>query len=176
MTARAEASQKYSINGRPSQVGYYVKHTVGFSSGQLTEFKGTILLSNDKKSLEALELTIDTDSLSTYNEEREKGLKGEDFLNTALYPQITIKSKKINKDNLTAEVTIRGKSKEVTFEYGYYGVETADGVERAKVAVRGKLDRRDFGADYNVKSEKTGKDMLGTEFEITLYLMASPEN
>ncbi|MGE0268832.1 MAG: YceI family protein [Candidatus Omnitrophota bacterium] len=170
MAVRAGASQKYSVSGQPSQIGYYVEHTVGFSSGQFMGFEGTILLSNDQKSLESVDVTIDADSLSTYNAEREKGLKGEDFLNVENYPQIMIKSKKITKDKITADVTVRGKTKEIVFDYGYYGVRMEEGSEMTMVAMKGSIDRRDFGVDYNVKSEKTGKDMLGTEFEITLYL------
>lgn len=176
LPVRAQAAQQYTVDGAPSQVGYYVEHVVGFSSGQFLKFNGTVQLSNDNKSLEKLELTVDVDSLSTYDEERDHGLKGPDFLNAAQYPQFVIKSSKVSKDKLTAQVTIRGITKEAVFDYTFYGVQMVEGAPRALLVLQGKLDRRDFGADYNVQSEKTGKDLLGTEFEVTLHLMAAPEN
>jgi polyisoprenoid-binding protein YceI len=175
LPVRAQAAQQYTVDGAPSQVGYYVEHVVGFSSGQFLKFNGTVQLSNDNKSLEKLELTVDVDSLSTYDEERDHGLKGPDFLNVEQYPQFVIKSSKISKDKVTAQVTIRGITKEAVFDYTFYGVETVEGAPKALLVLQGKLDRRDFGADYNVQSEKTGKDLLGTEFEVTLHLMAAPE-
>jgi len=175
LPAAAAHAGTFKVDGKPSQVGYYVEHVVGFSTGQLLKFTGTVQLSNDNKTLEQLELTIDADSLSTYDEERDHGLKGPDFLDVAQYPQFVIKSTKISKDKVTAQVTIRGITKEAVFDYAFYGVQTVEGAPRALVVLQGKLDRRDFGAVYNVQSEKTGKDLLGTEFEITLHLMAAPE-
>lgn len=73
-------------------------------------------------------------------------------------------------DKLTADLTIRGVMKTVTFEYAFHGTgKDQFGNTKTGVSLRGKISRKDFGMDYNLKAQD-GKDILGDEVEILVEL------
>lgn len=168
----ARADKVYEIS-KPSTINYYVKHTIGFSTGEFLDFDGSVVLGDNNKKIKSVTVHIKTSSLSTYIKEKEEGLKGEQFLNVKKYPEITIESKKIRKDKIIAKVTALGQTKEVSFKYFNYGIVSVQGVPTVMIGMQGVIDRTAFGMKYNVASDRTDKDMLGTDFQVTLRLDAA---
>ena len=165
------AAYEFEIDDKMSSITYYVEHVVGFNAGVFEDFDGTIRMSEDYKQVEAIEINIDVDSLQSDNAEKDAFVKTAQFFDVKEYPTIHIKSRKFKKNKMIADVTIKGITKEVSFDYRNHSISYMDDDKLwSMVAVQGTIDRKDFGIDYNVASEESGRDMLGTEFEVTMHL------
>ena len=85
-----------------------------------------------------------------------------DFFDAANYPKLTFVSKSVNKksDNeyeVTGDITIRGTKKEIKLNVTYNGtVKGFGGVEVAGFEITGKLNRFDFGLQWNTLTEVGG--------------------
>lgn len=100
-------------------------------------------------------VTIHAASLTTGSEQRDGHLKGADFLDVEHYPEIvfTLKSIKEARDNfaVTADLTIRGVTKEITLDYEHNG-SVIDPYGNTKVGgtLTGSINRSDWGLVWNV--------------------------
>jgi polyisoprenoid-binding protein YceI len=69
---------------------------------------------------------IDTASVNSNHAERDKHLRGEEFLDVAKFPKATFVSKKVEpvgdgKAKIVGDLTLRGVTKEVTIDAEYIG-------------------------------------------------------
>jgi polyisoprenoid-binding protein YceI len=100
-------------------------------------------------------VTIQSASITTGSEMRDGHLKGADFLDVENYPEIvfTIKSIKGDGDNfkVTADLTIKGVTKETTLDYEHNG-SVVDPYGNTKVGgtLTGSINRSDWGLTWNV--------------------------
>jgi polyisoprenoid-binding protein YceI len=89
-------------------------------------------------------------------------LKSADFFNSEKHPKMTFVSKSIKKVSdhemkVTGNLTLRGVTKEITLDVIYNGtVAGFGGVEVAGFEVRSKLNRFDFGLQWNALTEAGG--------------------
>ncbi len=118
-----------------------------------------------------LYLTADVASITTNNEQRDAHLRAADFFGTEQYPELSFRSTKIEKAGtdeftLLGELTLKGITKPVTLNVEFSGV-TKDpwGGERAGFIVTGKINRSDWGINFNGVLE-TGGVMLSEEVKI----------
>ena len=129
LSSAAFSAETYQIDtkGMHASIEFKIKH-LGYSwlKGRFNDFSGSI--SYDEKSPESsnVQVTINTASLDSNHAERDKHLRGEDFLNVSKYPTATFKSTKVvAKDNGQADImgtlTLNGVSKEVTLEANEIG-------------------------------------------------------
>lgn len=100
-----------------------------------------------------LKVVIDVNSLYTANKKRDDHLRGPDFFNAKQFPRITFESTKVKKKGdgveITGNLTIKGKTKKVTFPMEKVG-EGKDPWGNHRTGYEGSLtvDRMDFGVDY----------------------------
>ena len=166
-------AKDFTIDDSMGSVSVHIEHEVGFNTGVFQKFSGTLSYSDDLSKVTAFDLVIDAASLQTFNDDKDEYLKTEEFLNVKQFPTITIKSKKIGKDSVSAEVTILGKTKKINFEFHNYGIQKNKSGQSVAIAVfQGVINRRDFGIDYNVRSRKTNKELLGYEINLIVHLNA----
>ena len=164
----------YEIDGPSSSVSFIEKHTIGFNSGVIQSFTGTLDFDEKEFLLKQVSLDLHLESLTTFNEARDQLLKSQEFLNVANFSQARIISGKIENGKVNVSVTVLGKTKEYVWDYYVIGLKKS--VEGSKPAVAlsltGAINREDFGVDYNVKSEQ-GQNLLGTEIEFYINLTAN---
>jgi polyisoprenoid-binding protein YceI len=106
-TARSHAS-----------INFRIKH-LGFSwlTGRFDDFSGTFAYDDAKPEASKVKVEINTESVNSNHAERDKHLRGKDFLDTANYPKAVFESTavKMNGDKATivGNLTLRGVTKEV---------------------------------------------------------------
>jgi len=109
-TARAHAS-----------INFRIKH-LGFSwlTGRFDNFAGTFSFDEANPAASKVKVEIDTDSVNTNHGERDKHLRGKDFLDTAKFPKATFESTSVvvngDKATITGNLTLHGVTKEIVIE------------------------------------------------------------
>jgi len=167
-------AEEWNIDKAHSSIGFSVRHlVVSKTRGDFDEFTG--MMNFDGKNLEAgsVEFTIQTTSIDTDNEDRDKHLRSDDFFNVEKFPEMVFKSKKIVKGDgdsfkLIGDLTIRDVTKEVTFEVEFNGVVTDPwGGTRAGFSAESTIDRKDFNITWS-KTLDGGGLVVGDDVKITV--------
>ena len=124
-----------------------------------------------------VEAVLDTKSIDTGVEDRDKHLRSADFLDVENYPTITFKSTKVELDGdssakVYGDLTVRGVTREVVLDVDYLGQNT-DPWGGTRVGFEGstKINREDFGLTWNVALE-TGGVLVGKDIKINLDVEA----
>lgn len=122
IAAPAMASDKYAIDPQHAWVTFKVNHA-GWSNahGLFQKVDGTIDFDKQDVTKSSINLTIDTNSISTNFAQRDSDLKSPDFLNADEFPQITFKSTSVQKTGdktgkVTGDLTLAGVTKPVTLD------------------------------------------------------------
>ncbi|WP_053972169.1 YceI family protein [Mangrovimonas sp. ST2L15] len=164
------ANTTWAIDPTHSEIGFKVKHLM------ISNVKG--FFTNYQASIEGEDLTkspvnvqIESSSISTNNTDRDNHLKSADFFDTENFPTITFKSqsfKKINDNTykLSGILTIKDVSKEIELDVDYGGTNKDPwGNEKLALEVTGKINRKDFGLNWNAALE-TGGVLVGDEVKL----------
>lgn len=169
------AAGTYTIDQVHSDVSFKVRHLVSKTSGQFTDFDGTIVADFENLDASSVAFNIKAASIDTKNEDRDKHLRSGDFFDVATYPEITFTSSKITKSGpqsfaVTGTLTMHGVSKTVTLPVTFLGeVKDPWGNTKAGFEIETKIDRKDYGIIWN-KALDAGGMILGDEVEITINL------
>ncbi len=171
------ASEK-PISGKPlifkidpvhSSINFKVRHLVSVVTGSFTKFEGTIEIHPDPADSRT-EVIIDAASVNTHNEKRDGHLKSEDFLDVQHFTQIKFKSKRVVRDQVFGDLTIRGLTRETVLTFVMNGgMLDAEGKKRLGFSATTKIDRSVFGILYN-KTLPTGQPLIGDEVPIEIFL------
>jgi polyisoprenoid-binding protein YceI len=120
----------------------------------------------------AVEVTIQTASVRTHNEQRDNDLRSSNFLEVDTYPTITFKSTKIeslggDRYTMTGDLTIKGTTKPVTLNGVIYGEFNDPRMgHRIGYSAEGKINRRDFGMTFSVMLD--GKWIVSDEIQLLI--------
>lgn len=151
----AQAADTYQIDPVHSSVMFKVRHlNVTDFYGRFDDVTGTVTLDPSSASGNSLSLEVKSDSIDTHNEKRNQDLRGPDFLNVKQFPTIAFKSTKVEKAgddayNVTGNLTFRGVTKPVTFEFKKIGEGRGMKDEyRAGGETQFTIRRGDFGMTY----------------------------
>ena len=170
----------YTIDQAHSNVSFKVRHLVSKTAGQFNDFNGTIVADFADLDASSVAFTIQTASIDTENEDRDKHLRSEDFFDVGTYPEITFVSKKITKSGentfaVTGTLTMHGVAKTVTLPVTFLGEGPSPwGGRVAGWEIQTTLDRKDYGIIWN-KALDAGGMILGDEVEITINLETKSE-
>lgn len=158
MTQAHGAAYKVDIKGAHAFVQFKVKH-LGYSwlLGEFNSFNGEFSWDAKKPLDSSINMTIDTTSLDSNHAERDKHLKGKDFLNVKKFPSAKFQSTEFtlsdNADNynVTGDLTLKGITRSITFEVEKIG-EGRDPWGGYRVGFEGevKLKLSDYGINYNL--------------------------
>src|SRR3989449_6092379 len=89
-----------------STVGFSVKHMVATTvRGQFTRFSSTVDWNRDDPAKSSVELKVDPSSINTNNEKRDGHLKSADFFDVQGCPDMSFRSRKIDKSGDKYKVT-----------------------------------------------------------------------
>jgi polyisoprenoid-binding protein YceI len=123
------AAAEYLIDtkGGHASINFRVQH-LGFSwlTGRFDTFSGAFRYDEKNPSASAISVTIDTTSVNSNHAERDKHLRGADFLDVASFPQATFVSKSVTADGngkavIEGDFTLRGITKPVAITASYIG-------------------------------------------------------
>jgi polyisoprenoid-binding protein YceI len=167
------ATTKWVLDPTHSQLGFKIKHLMITNvSGLFKNFQAEVETNDTDFSTAQISLTADMESISTNNEQRDAHLRNADFFEVEKYPELKFRSTKIEKTNsdtfaLYGELTLKGVTKPVKLQVEYNGVAKDPwGGERAGFVITGKINRSDWGVNFNGVLE-TGGVMLGEEVRIS---------
>ena len=164
------ADYKIDAEGAHASINFKIKH-LGYSwlTGRFDSFSG--MFSYDAANPEAsrIQVEIDTASLDSNHAERDKHLKGGDFLDADSFPAATFVSsayKVIDENNgeISGELTLHGVSQTITFPVEKIGEgEDPWGGYRAGFSGKTSLKLSDYGINYNLGP-------ASTEVELALHI------
>jgi polyisoprenoid-binding protein YceI len=167
----ANAADTYKVDPVHSSVGFSVRH-MGVSNvkGHFDDFAGSLVL--DKGSIQAANATIQVKSVNTGIERRDNHLRTADFFEAAKYPEITFKTKKVEKAGdqtiLIGDFTMRGVTKELRLPVTLSGpVKDPQGNMRIGLEAKTTVSRKEYGMKFNAVMESGGL-MVGDDVTIEI--------
>jgi polyisoprenoid-binding protein YceI len=154
---RVPVADAFGVDGVHSSVMFRVKHqNVAFFYGRFNTVSGSFNLDEANPAASSVEITIDTESIDSANEGRDKHLKSPDFFSTKEFPTMTFKSTSVESKGekkylVKGDLTLKGVTKaiEVTIE------DTGRGAGRGGAKIAGiesvfTIKRSDYGMNYMV--------------------------
>jgi len=161
---------KWAIDPTHSEITFKVKHLmISNVKGEFRTFQANI--DGEDFTNSTISANIDASSISTNNNDRDTHLKSPDFFEVEKYPVITFVStsiKKVDDDEfkLVGDLTIKGTTEEITLDTEFGGfMKDPYGNEKAGFSINGKLNRKDFGLNWNAALEAGGV-MVANEIKI----------
>lgn len=172
MAATTVSAADYVIDteGAHAFVQFKIKH-LGYSwlLGRFNTFEGNFSYDEAAPEKSAITIDIKTNSIDSNHAERDKHLKGKDFLDVAKFPDSSFKSTGFvpSKDAsdghygvISGDFTLRGVSKNISFPIQKIG-EGKDPWGGYRVGFEGKttLKLSDYGISYNLGPASTHVDI-----------------
>jgi polyisoprenoid-binding protein YceI len=165
-------AQNKKINVEKSKINWVGKKLTGEHSGTINFKEGTLVFQKNK--LKGGSFTVDMNSINTtdltgdYKKNLDGHLKADDFFGVEKHPTAKLDFKLISDNgdgtyNVTADLTIKGITKPITFVIAVKGNSAV-----AKLNV----DRTKYDIKYKSKNffENLGDNVINDEFELTVNL------
>ncbi|WP_249869966.1 YceI family protein [Oceanobacillus saliphilus] len=173
----------WTVDPVHSEVGFSVKHMmISKAKGTFDKFDAVIETNVEDLTDAKVEVTIETASVNTRNEDRDNHLRSADFFDSETYPTMNfaatdIKKKSANEYEVNGDLTIKGTSKPVTLDVTFEGQskDPMGGNIVAGFSGKTSINRKDFGLTWNAAVE-TGGVLVGEDvkihFELELHKQA----
>ena len=175
------APQTYVVDRAHSEADFSVRHMMSKVSGKFDDFSGSVSLDRANPSASSVEFTIKTASINTGNPDRDKHLRTPDFFDAEKNPEIRFKSTAVapsktkNVYDVTGDLTMHGVTKRVTLPVEFLGFQKDPwGHERAGFALETKLNRKDYGINWN-KALDNGGLYIGDDITVSINLETLPK-
>jgi polyisoprenoid-binding protein YceI len=170
-----QSSGTWSVDAVHSTVEFRVRHMlVNTVRGWFRDFEGMIVTGENPSVVG----TIEVESIETMNGDRDAHLRSRDFFDSSNYPEIAFVADEltVNGDDtrfsLGGALTIKGITRRIVLEGEHRGtVVDPDGRERIALALRGRIDRSDFGLRWSPMLEAGGL-LVGEDVDLSLDVAA----
>lgn len=165
----------YRIDPDHSTIGFKIRHLVSQTQGTFGQFEGLLDYDPGHPEGSKAEAAIQAASIDTNVPARDKHLRSADFFDVEKFPTITFKSTELTdatqeSAKLHGILNMHGVEKTVVIDLAIHGVgKDPWGNVRAGFTGTVKLNRRDFGLDWN-KALETGGFLVGDEVDVTLEI------
>jgi polyisoprenoid-binding protein YceI len=182
LTGGSAVAAEWQIDPAHSSAQFSVKHMmVSTVRGNFQKVSGTVSLDDQDVTKSSVEVTIDAASIDTREPKRDAHLKSPDFFDVAKYPTLTFKSTKIEKAGkdkfkVTGELTMHGQTHPVMLlvEGPTAPIKTPWGTVTRGVSATGKLNRKDWGLNWN-KAIEAGGVLVGDEVQLQIDAEMGPK-
>lgn len=163
----------WTLDNAHSEIGMTVRHA-GISKVRAVfdEASATLQVAEDGTS--DVNAAVKAESFNSKNADRDAHVRGADFLDAENHPELTFVAtgfKPAGEEfELTGDLSIRGVTKEVTFEVEFGG-QAVDpfGATRAGFSASTAISRKEFGLTWNAALEAGGV-LVGDKVSIDLEL------
>ena len=166
----------YEIDPAHSQATFSVRHMmIATVKGQFKVISGTLHIDEQNPQNSAVDAQADAASIDTRDANRDAHLRSADFFDAEKYPTINFKSTKVehvsgDEYKVTGDLTMHGITKPVVFDAEYQGKgKDPWGNERAALAAKSKINRKDWGLNWNQGLEAGGV-LVSEEVKIEIDL------
>jgi polyisoprenoid-binding protein YceI len=169
----------FSVDSAHSNIGFSVPIAGGLASvsGKFGQFTVNLQFDETDITKSTVEATIKADSINTGIAGRDNHLKTADFFDVAKYPDITFKSKKVEKKGkvniLIGDFSMHGVTKEISFPFemlgNCYDKKAKTVTPPCGFMANFKINRTDFGINYGRKDDP---NFIGNMIDINLHLLA----
>ena len=166
----------WQIDSAHSQIQFSVKHMmISTARGTFDRFSGTVEADEQNPTAATVTVQIEAASINTRDEKRDGHLRSPDFFNAAEYPYLTFTSTRVERldettGKLYGELTIRDVTRPVVLDVEYAGMAKSPwGTTSAGFSATTKINRKDFGLNWNVALE-TGGWLVGDQITISIEL------
>ncbi|GAA3281848.1 YceI family protein [Nesterenkonia halobia] len=160
-----------------SEIGMTVRHA-GISKVRATfgEADGTLTVGEDGTA--TVETSVRAASFDSKNADRDAHVRAADFLDVETYPELSFRATDVKPSGeefeVTGDLTIRGETRQVTFE-AEFGGQAVDpfGATRAGFSASAAISRKDFGLTWNASLEAGGVlvgDKVAIDLEVAFVL------
>jgi polyisoprenoid-binding protein YceI len=147
----------YAIDPAHVTVAFTIMHA-GYAKtlGRFAEVEGTFDYNEETQELGGLSVTIQTASVETWNEARDRHVRSDDFLAAEAHPQITFVATQATPTSdttgtVTGDLTIRGVTRPVTLDVTknlMADYPCCHGKETIGISATTQILRSDFGSTY----------------------------
>lgn len=173
---------KWTIDPVHSEIQFKVKHLmITTVTGHFKEVSATVESEEPDFSDADVYFEAKTASLSTNDEKRDDHLRSGDFFDAEKYPALKFESTSLKKGddagvyNVTGDLTIKDVTKPVTLVAEFGGIQKDPwGNHKAGFSVHGKINRKDWGLNWNAALESGGV-LVSDEVRIFCELQFSRE-
>ncbi len=170
------STTKWAVDATHSEIGFKVKHMMFTNvSGKFTQFDASIETEGEDFSNAKFSFSGKIDSVETGNADRDNHLKSGDFFDAENHPEINFTSTSFEQKSgdeyvLNGELSVRGVSKPVSLNVEFGGLAKDPwGNTKAGFSATGKINRKDFGLNWNAALE-TGGVLVSDEVKLAIEL------
>ncbi|QLG37675.1 MULTISPECIES: YceI family protein [unclassified Paenibacillus] len=171
-------SIQWEVDPDHSSVEFSVAHLmINKIKGVFEQFEAVLSFDPNDVTTLGIRASIDANSVTTRQRQRDEHLRSEEFFDAANYPAITFQSTNCvltgeRQYELAGNLTLHGVTKPITFHTVFEGFnKDPRGRERAGFHSNASIDRNEFGLSFNSPLE-TGGIVVGNEVNIELYIEA----
>ncbi|HZC05887.1 MAG TPA: YceI family protein [Ktedonobacterales bacterium] len=168
----------YNIDTSHSLIEFAVKHMmVTTVKGRFTKFQGDVEIDEATPANSKVDVTIETASVTTGDENRDGHLRSGDFFESEKYPTITFSSKTVEplggeKYRVSGDFTMHGVTRAISFDITREGVtKNMQGKTLHAFSANLAISRKDFGLEWNVALESGGL-LVSDQVKISLEVQA----
>jgi polyisoprenoid-binding protein YceI len=154
-----------------SHVGFAVKHVVGTFRGSFGRFEATL---SDASGQTQLSGRVPAESVEVKDDNLQGHLLSPEFFDVEQTPEISFHSTGIESEDgqvvIDGELTVKGITKQVVARGEISGSAPGpDGKERIGLDLETKVDRRDYGLNWQMELPNGG-ETLGYEVTLSVHL------
>lgn len=149
---------KWVIDAAHSEVGFKVKHLmINNVRGNFKSFSGEAETSGEDFKNAKVTFNAEISSIDTGNEQRDTHLKSADFFNAEKYPDLKFVSTSFSGNKMEGNLSFGNITKPVVLDIEFGGTAKDPwGNEKAGFTVTGKINRKDWGLNWNAALEAGG--------------------
>lgn len=162
--ATVATTTKWVMDASHSEIGFKVKHLM-FTNvrGWFKEFDASIITTNDDFMSAEIDFWLNPASVTTGDEKRDGHLMSGDFFDVENFKQIHFVANTYKhtgadgKYELYGDLTIKGVKKQIKLDVEFGGiVKDPWGNPKAVFSINGKINRKDWGLNWNAALETGG--------------------
>lgn len=165
---------KWGIDPSHTEIAFKVKHLMITNvKGVFKEFDASIYTTGEDFMTSEIDFWMNPASVDTGDQKRDEHLKSADFFDVENFKQISFLGnsyEKVDKDGsyeLYGDLTIKGIKKRIKLDVEFGGVmKDPWGNEKAGFTINGKMNRKDWGLNWNAALEAGGV-LVGDEVRIS---------
>ncbi|WP_243064320.1 YceI family protein [Humibacter sp. RRB41] len=180
-----DLSGDWDLDPAHTRIGFSAKHAmVANVRGAFNDVTGTLHADFEDTTNSTAEIVLKVASVDTRSSDRDDHLRSADFFDVEQWPDIVFHSTRIEEvgENalvVSGDLTIRDITKPLTIPIEFTGVQTdAFGALRAGFQGTRRIDRREFGLEWNMALDQGGwlvSEKITLEFEISAIKRVADE-